>query len=389
MKNNVRQFPIVFYLLTPFLSIFLTLVAVELLLALFYPIPFSGEGNIFFIPDPYTGYRLKPNNVCFSYNNIPTIVNSKGHRDHEVTFEKGDNIFRILVLGDSFTVGHNVPQETTYPQILEGFLNKQSNKKYEVVNTGVGGWEPFQYAQYYFHYGKQLNPDLILIGFFVGNDTYNQYTEVSQTMTAVNGRLLLREKAESRFIKLKVFFYEKLHLARLILNKRILTTSNNEKRFTRKDCEDFSKFYIWLQRVRVKNHLKRRMHLYNRAKNSIFQISRIKRDADYSSIPVVVILIPDELQINTALQKVVVDDDKRNRYDFKMPQSMLVQMFQDIDVDVIDLLPAFIKDTRCLYLNDTHWTSEGHKLAASIIYKEISDCLSAANNDGIAHTYDN
>jgi hypothetical protein len=389
VKNNAKQYPKVFYFLTPFLAIFLTLVAIELFLTILHPIPFSGEGNIFFIPDPYTGYRLKPNSVCLSYNNIPTIVNSEGHRDKKITFEKGDDVFRILVLGDSFTVAHNVPQENSYPKILEGFLNKQSNKTYEVVNAGVGGWEPFQYAQYYFYYGKQLNPDLILIGFFVGNDTYNQYTEVSQTMTAVNGRLLHREKAESKFIKLKVFFYEKLHLARLILNKGIIATNDNKKSFARKDCEDFTKFYIRLQRIRVKNHLKRRQHLYNRARNSIHQIYRIKKDADYSSIPLVVALIPDELQINPALQKVVVDDDMRNRYDFKMPQPMLVEMFRDSDVGTIDLLPAFIKDPRCLYLNDTHWTSEGHKLAASIIYEEIFDCLRDDDNDRIVNSLDN
>jgi len=389
VKNNVKQYPKVFYFLTPFLSIFLTLVAVELFLTIFYPIPFSIEGNIFFIPDPYTGYRLKPNSLSYFHNNIPAIVNSKGHRDNEITFEKGDDVFRILVLGDSFTMGYNILQEKSYPQILEDLLNRQSKIKYEVVNTGVGGWAPFQYAQYYLYYGKQLNPDLILIGFFVGNDSYNQYTEVSQTMTAVNGRLFLREKAESKFIKLKVFFYEKLHLARLILNKGIIATSDNKKSFARNDCEDFTKAYIYNQRRRVNCYSGRRRQLYNRAKNSIYQISRIKKAADYSSIPLVIALISGEMQVNPALQKVVVGDNMRSRYDFKMPQSMLVEMFRDIGVSTIDLLPAFIKDPRCLYMNDAHWAPEGHKLAASIIYDEIFDCLKDDDNDGVANNYDN
>jgi len=311
VKNKANHYPIVFYFLTPFLSIFLTLVAIELFLVFFYPIPFSIGGNIYFASDPYTGYRLKPNSLSYFRNDMPLAVNSKGHRDNEISFEKGDDTFRILVLGDSFTMGYKVLQEEAYPQILESLLNRQSNITYEVVNAGVGGWEPFQYAQYYFYYGKKLNPDLILIGFFVGNDTYNQYTEVSHTRRVVNERLFDRKKAESKFIKLKVFFYEKLHLARLILNKNIMATSGNKWNFARNDCDNFTKGYISHQRKRVNDHLnRRRKHLYNRAKNSIYQISRIKKDADYSSIPLVVALIPAERQINPALQKMIVDEDK-------------------------------------------------------------------------------
>jgi len=389
VKNNVKQYPKVFYFLTPLLAVFLTLVTVELFLTIFYPIPFSKEGNIYFTPDPYTGYRLKPNSVSYFLNNTVAVVNSKGHRDNEIAFEKGDDVFRILVLGDSFTMGYNILQEEAYPQILEGLLNRQSKITHEVVNTGVGGWAPFQYAQYYFYYGKQYKPDLILIGFCVANDTYNQYTEVSQTMTTVNERLFSREKAESKFIKLKVFLYEKLNLARLILNKGIIATSGNKRKFARNDCEDFTKAYIYTQRIGVNNYSRRRKRLYNRAKNCIYQISRIKKDADYSSIPLVVALIPDEMQINTALQRIIVDDDKRYLYDFKMPQSMLVEMFRDMDVGSIDLLPAFINDARCLYMNDGHWNPEGHKLAASIIYEEIFDCLRDEDSDGIANNFDN
>ena len=54
-----------------------------------------------------------------------------------------------------------------------------------------------------------------------------------------------------------------------------------------------------------------------------------------------------------------------------MPQSMLKDLFAQNDIQVIDLLPAFLGDERCLYMNDTHWTGEGHELAATVIYEKL------------------
>jgi hypothetical protein len=202
------------------------------------------------------------------------------------------------------------------------------------------------------------------------------------------GRLLHREKAVSNFIRTKIFFYEKLNLARLIMNKGIVARSDYENNYVRSNCEDFTDFYLYIQGIRIKNHLKRSKRLYKRAKNNVYQISRIKKDAG-RSIPIVVALIPDEIQINPALQKMLVNYNNRHLYDFRMPQPMLIEMFRDIGVGSIDLLPAFKKDPRCLYMNDTHWTPEGHNLAASIIYEEIFDCSKNDDDDTLFNNFDN
>ena len=89
----------------------LTLGAVELGLAIFHPVPYSIESNMYFEADPYTGYRLKPGGIGHYQMGIPAVANSHGHRDIEVTLKKPPGVFRILVLGDSFTVGANVRQE--------------------------------------------------------------------------------------------------------------------------------------------------------------------------------------------------------------------------------------------------------------------------------------
>jgi len=363
-KHSPRRW---FYFVIPMMSAILTLVIAELAFVIFYPIPFSIEKNMYFEPDPYTGYRLKPNSVGYFQQQIPARTNQSGHRDEFVSVEKADGVFRILVIGDSFTVGASVGQDDMYTEALETLLNGSATAVIEVINAGVGGWEPFQYAQYYEHYGWKFSPDLILVGFFVGNDTYDQTTEVHQLRTAVLGRRVSREAALGRFIRLKVFMYNHSNIARLILYKGPATGN-----VTRQHCLDFTDWYVKIQRHRLRNHLKKASIQEERARNGVDQIQRIRTLAERDSIPLRVVLIPDENQINRNLQLKVLTDEKRSNFDFEMPQSMLRDMFTDAAISVIDLLPYFIKDSRCLYMNDTHWTAEGHALAASAIYENIT-----------------
>ena len=64
-----------------------------------------------------------------------------------------------------------------------------------------------------------FEPDAILIGFFVGNDTYDPINRVEQLPTAVRGRRVTREAASGKFIQFKIFRYEQSHIARLVIGK--------------------------------------------------------------------------------------------------------------------------------------------------------------------------
>jgi len=357
-------------ILTPILTIILTLLAIELLLAFVRPVPFAIERNMFFEPDPYTGFRLRPDSEGVFQHGIPAVVNSQGHRDDEVTLEKPEDTFRILALGDSFTVGANVFQEQAYPQVLEDVLNARSKQEVEVVNAGVGGWGPFRYAQYYEHYGRQYDPDLVLIGFFAGNDAYSQPNASEQLPTAVLGRRVSRSAAGKPFTKLLVFLHEHSHLWRL-LDRR----GPQARDFTRVDCTDFTEEYLAVQGARSESHLKADAEREALAQNSVDQIVHIQHLADRDSIPVVVALLPDENQINPALQQEIIDADEIDQYDFDMPQAMLVEMFNDQGIPTIDLLPTIRDDPRCLYMNDTHWVPEGHLLVARTIADTLAEFL--------------
>ena len=63
------------------ISVVLTIGLLELSLAIFFPVPFSIEQNMYFEPDPYTGYRLRANSIgSFRSGKIPASTNRHGHR---------------------------------------------------------------------------------------------------------------------------------------------------------------------------------------------------------------------------------------------------------------------------------------------------------------------
>jgi hypothetical protein len=358
-----------FKVLVPLLAGVLTVAAIELGLALFHPVPFSIETNMYFEPDPYTGWRLKPGGTGYYQMGIPGNANSHGHRDVETSLKKPPGVFRILALGDSFTAGSNVRQEETYPKVLERHLRSAYGSQIEVVNAGTGGWEPFQYAQYFEHYGYQFEPDLILVGFFIGNDTYDDHTRADTLYTAIEGHIVTREAAADPSVRQKVILYDYSHIARLLLNHGPVAA----KTYVRKRCDDFDEQHLLIQRYKLPNHLRDSGEQREKAQNALNQIGRIKDLA--GAVPVVVALLPDETQINKPLQARIIEPGDLAKYDFNMPQSMLTEMFRGIGLPVIDALPAFLADRRCLYMNDTHWTPEGHDLAAAVILDQLGPLL--------------
>ena len=114
------------------------------------------------INNPNLNYILNP-----SYKSNLYIINSKGFRSREFTFEKGDNIFRIMILGDSVTFGMGVYNtDKIYPNILEDIMNNTSdtNIKFEVINAGVPGYNAIQELNFLKDIAMQYKPDMIILG---------------------------------------------------------------------------------------------------------------------------------------------------------------------------------------------------------------------------------
>lgn len=356
---DARRWPRSFFVLVPLGAAVLGLAGVELALRLVRPVPYAPEHNMVFDPDPDTGYRLRPGGFARFGNGAHGVASGQGFRNREVG-PKAPGAFRILAVGDSFTEGAGVEAEEAWPQVVEGLLSRRAPRRVEVVNAGVGGWDPFQYAQFFEKRGLALEPDLVVVGFFVGNDAYSRFLTVESLWTAVGGRRVTREAARRSSIRLAVFLQEHLHLARALRGRPPGFAP-------RRSCEDFSPWLLEAGAERLENHLKRSPERDARARPNVDQILRIRFLARGAGVPVVVALFPEESQVHAALRARLLAGREAGAYDFEMPQAMLREMFAAEDVPVVDLLADFRRDPGCPYMNDAHWNPVGHTLAARVL----------------------
>lgn len=122
---------------------------------------------------PFTlkaGYTAKQESQQYKGRFVTVRTNSKGLRSPEITYEKPKGIKRVLVLGDSYTFGVFVDNWETYPAQLEEKFRKEG-KEIEVINAGYAdGMDPDQMYAWLNNVGFKYEPDLVVYGFFVGND---------------------------------------------------------------------------------------------------------------------------------------------------------------------------------------------------------------------------
>jgi len=118
-----------------------------------------------------TVFRFRPNDTL-SYGGIDRKTNNLGFLSKKKTTQHpGENIYRIIIYGDSVTYGVFLKEKDTYPYILEKVLNSSTEgKQFEVLNAGLGN-SPFQYAMHIQHDIEQFKPDMIIFQIEVLNDT--------------------------------------------------------------------------------------------------------------------------------------------------------------------------------------------------------------------------
>jgi hypothetical protein len=101
---------------------------------------------------------------------MPISINSLGLRDREYG-PKSAGVRRVLVLGDSVAAGYAVRLESTFLKIAEGLLNERnSDSRWEIINGAVPGYSTKQELALLQSIGWQLDPDIVVLAFYLGND---------------------------------------------------------------------------------------------------------------------------------------------------------------------------------------------------------------------------
>lgn len=94
-----------------------------------------------------------------------TINNDTLNERFDYSLKKGQGVYRIIVLGNSFTYGAFVNTQDAYPEILEDKLNAldcTKVKKFEVINLGMNGYDLRYSLERFKVRGVKYKPDLVL-----------------------------------------------------------------------------------------------------------------------------------------------------------------------------------------------------------------------------------
>ena len=108
--------------------------------------------------DPVLRYKIEPHSAGHD---------SRGYRNKYVP-ERAD----IVTLGDSQTYGESSPAKYSWPSILGSLTGK------ETYNMGVSGYGPAEYFYLFGNGALEFKPDIVVVGFYLGNDLADTYTAV-------------------------------------------------------------------------------------------------------------------------------------------------------------------------------------------------------------------
>lgn len=148
----------------------------------------------FIRPDPESIWTWQPgSSIQYTFNvsshetrTVEHHISSQGLRDREYP-QKGRDEYRILMLGDSYTMGPTTTEEFTIPRLLEGHLNGVIHEKQiTVINAGVGGFGPWQEHVILRRHGFPLEPDLVIMQIFPTNDLEDSLRRIGKRFRSFN-----------------------------------------------------------------------------------------------------------------------------------------------------------------------------------------------------------
>jgi hypothetical protein len=368
--------------------------ALEGALRVFWPqdLPFVAG---LFLEDPVVGMRHVPHTrasmASETDGTVPVRINSRGYRGREYPWEKAAG-FRILGLGDSFAFGFGVEEDDTYLARLERAL---AARRVEVINAGLAGMGPDNEARLLAADGPGLRPDLVLVGFYVGNDLVDAATGVARTRLRDGtpmvpdailerwyrplrpGRILpqpLPRPAPVAGLGLPIPFKDDLrkrsHLYRLVTGRvgRLLLMWRGVGSDGPAPVEEFNPFRQ--EAFCLRSYPPEFDAAWQEATQAL---GAIKAWCDGHGARLAVVVIPTEAQVYPERW-----DDVRRRFalrdedfDLDKPQRILSEYAAASGIPLIDLLPV-LRAARAtggpLYFRrDIHWTPRGHAVAADEI----------------------
>ena len=334
-----------------FISMVFILFITEIGIRIFMPQKLYQTPQYMHIADPAIGYKLNPGyKGYYNTNEYNTLINinSYGLRGDEIKSKK-EGVYRILGLGDSMTFGGEVEWKKTYLRILEDNLNTSlENRAFEVLNAGVFGYGTDHELALLNQIGEQLVPDLVLLGFYVGND-------VNDNLIGKNvGNLLYRTVKDG-------------HLVTVDEEGRTLRLPNFIRSPLRKHSHSYyffkNRFQVFLNRYRTRSGPAIYAKNYDTDliqgwKYTFELIDNMSQWCKTRNVSFAVVILSDRLQVYQHLfESYQVDIEL---YDLEKPTRLVKEYCQNSAIPFFNTLPSLRDQYDSTESEDLYFAIDNH-----------------------------
>jgi len=340
----------------------------------------------FFQYDSELGFRVRPHT---------NGSNEFGFNDIDRPHAKPANTYRIIVLGDSFNWAGGT--DCNYVGLLGKKLQNEriNEKKIEVINVGYPSTGPYEEFLVLKRFGLKYDPDLVILGFFAGNDFSGMEPHKKQIVLNANFYTIDRSQEYFLFgvpVILKSRVVEIISQYKKILRDVQIRPNRGEQpscsftsdpEFTEAAFLQLTAAKLAFQGWKMPVYFTEQVELVSRTISSMKEYL-FERHIDFK-----IVILPDEVQIDPKLLGAAIDFGHitKGDLDIDRPQKLVQSILAGEKISHLDLLPifraAFLQNPENpLYLlRNTHWNRAGNELAAETIYQWLKPQLQNIHDD--------
>ena len=312
-------------------------------------------------PDERLGWKLKPSTETRlrweSYNYV-VRSNALGYPGPEVAESKPAGTVRILATGDAFTSAEGVDTDQSWARLLEKSLAARlSGRSVEVLNFGITGYGPNQYAAIVETFAPKYRPDLILVECFV-----NDFDDVMISNEEFQKGIGFGSRPQNSWRTV----VELSHLRKWIAREG----TDSLKALARgkpRPPQGITYGGIWtLERNRKDLDL-------DQARRQVAErMARVKAVADQVGAKLVVVMVPAAVQVAEPAELPYfprgVDLSDATRWDVEGPQRWMSEILRGLPAPFYDLRPPLRAVKPCVYQpRNMHWLPSGHRAVAEYL----------------------
>lgn len=312
------------------------------------------------------------------------VYNHLGFRGPEIAYEKPDDIYRILLIGDSFIEAREVAYEDTiYVQLstMLADMHTADGKRVEVFGVGATGWGTLQKYLYYHHEGYRFQPDLI-VDFFIINDVADNNPQVlykdrdidfsiddDQVIVVSDDTIVQAQVSDpgSRWLDALPQPLAQTHTAALI--RRLVAPPRESVTLAGNLGNAHPQNYIFVREPQIEGYPEG----WRRTK-AAYEIWA--KEAQANAGQLVVVAVDISVERITEISTYYPEEQDQWVWDVDWPYTRLAAILEPLDVTLIVTRNYYADYAESVnrrpydllfYLQDGHWNPTGHQVTAALL----------------------